>query len=156
MKRAQSARTRRLPVDTARRLRAFLIQFQITDETEQKRLVRRFAATNLTADGAVQQAEIATAAWFADLLGLKHQELELRRLLAAGRLAWLSTGGPRRWPGQFLADNVPVALVAALRRAWPAPTPMVLKSPMAVASLDPVTLPAPALFGRQRTRPRAA
>lgn len=156
MKRAQSARTRRLPVDTARRLRTFLFQFQVSDEIEQKRLICRFAATNATAEGALQQAEIATAAWFADLLGLKNQEFGLERLLAAGRLAWLSIQGAKTWPGLFLADNVPVALVAAMRRAWPMPTPMVLRSPMPVASLDPVTLPAPALFGRQRTRPHAA
>ena len=140
LKTPSRGRARSFSAEAERRFRSFLRGFGVEDEAVLKDLVRRLGRMAPS----TAPAEIAAAAglWFAELLG--RPESEAARALAAGRVAWLTTGAARRWPLALFADSPPPALAEMLRRGVPALPPTILGDAMYPAELKPIRLPKPA------------
>jgi len=149
LKTPSRSRARSFSAEAERRFRSFLRGFGIEDETVLKELVRRIGRTAPAASPA--QIDAAVGLWFADLLG--QPESEAARALAAGRVAWLTTGAARRWPLALFADAPPPVLAEVLRRALPALPPAILGDAMPPAELEPRRLPS---FAAKPLRTRTA
>ena len=81
---------------------------------------------------AMALAERRVEAWFARLTGIEGvSAVEL------GRAAFLLAGAPARWPGSFLANEVPGGLVEAVRSALPVATPAMAPAVMPDQPLVP-------------------
>ncbi|MCW5771931.1 MAG: hypothetical protein KIT16_09870 [Rhodospirillaceae bacterium] len=151
LKTSSRPRSRTATADLERRTRAFLRGFAIADEQEARELARRLLRLAPSGDSAALEA--VAGAWFARLLGWP--EAAAARALAAGRLAWLSTGCATRWAEALFADVPPAGLAQTLRAGVPSFPPTMLDDMMPPASLEAPRLRK--LFRRHdRLRPRPA
>lgn len=128
-------RPRTRSADAERRLRGFLRGFGIDDDAALRELVRRLA--RLAPGGTSAALEEAAGRWFASVLG--QPENDLRKALAAGRVAWLDAGAGRRWPLALFGEPPPV-LIESIRRTLPMLPPAMLGDAMPAAPLLPPRL----------------
>ena len=129
------SRLRSRSADAERRLRTFLRGFGVENDAALRELVRRLA--RMAPAGGVVAIEDAAGRWFAAVLGAP--ETNLRKALAAGRLAWLSADAGRRWPLALFGEMPPV-LAETIQRAAPVLPPALLGDAMPPAPLMPPRL----------------